>query len=374
MNGGHMDVSFWRGKRVFVTGHTGFKGSWLCLLLERLGAKLFGYSLGPPTNPCLFELAGIEEMICSFEGDVRRFKELRAAVRGSAPEIVIHLAAQPLVRESYSDPVTTYATNVLGTANLLASVRETTSVRAVVIVTSDKCYRNDGAGSSFAEDDDLGGHDPYSNSKACAELVTESFRASYFSSSTSRVAVATARAGNVIGGGDWAADRLIPDAIRSWRAGQPIAIRYPMAVRPWQHVLEPLAGYLTLAEALWRDGHEFGAAWNFGPGPDDSKPVHAIIDRVAALWGAGASWQGSGGEHPHEASCLRLDCTKAERRLGWRPRTDLDLALTWTVDWYKRWAAGGDARKLCLEQIDRFLSQDAGEQWTRPSAVFAKAG
>ncbi len=369
-----MDVSFWQGKRVFITGHTGFKGSWLCLLLERLGAKVFGYSLGPPTNPCLFELAKVEETIGSFEGDVRRFNELRALIRGSAPEIVIHLAAQPTVRQSYADPVTTYATNVIGTVNLLASVREAASVRAVVIVTSDKCYRNDEAGTSFAEDDDLGGRDPYSNSKACAELAVEAFRASYFNSATSHVAVASARAGNVIGGGDWAANRLIPDAVRSWQAGRPITVRYPAAVRPWQHVLEPLHGYLSLAEALCRDGHEFAEAWNFGPRPDDAKLVHSVIDRAATLWGEEASWDVSAGEHPHEASCLRLDCTKAERRLGWRPRTDLDLALAWTVDWYKRWAAGGDARELCGEQIDRFLSQDAGEQWTRPSAVFAKAG
>jgi CDP-glucose 4,6-dehydratase len=388
-----MDVSFWRGKRVFVTGHTGFKGSWLCLLLERLGANVYGYSLGPPTIPSLFVLANVEERICSFEGDVRRFKELRAAVRGSAPEVVIHLAAQPTVRQSYADPVTTYATNVIGTVNLLASVREAPSVRAVVVVTSDKCYRNDGTGAGFAEGDALGGHDPYSNSKACAELVTEAFRASYFcvpsdagqggqspfspkapKKGTVPCAIATARAGNVIGGGDWAADRLIPDAIRSWCDGRPITIRYPAAVRPWQHVLEPLDGYLSLAEALCRDGHEFTEAWNFGPRPDDAKPVHAVIDRVAALWGEEASWNVSADDHPHEASCLRLDCTKAESRLGWRPRTDLDLALVWTVDWYKRWAAGGDARELCGEQIDRFLTQESGEQWTRPLAAFAKAG
>ncbi len=369
-----MDVSFWRGKRVFITGHTGFKGSWLCLLLERLGAKVFGYSLGPPTSPCLFELARVEETICSFEGDVRRFNELRAAVRGCAPEIVIHLAAQPTVRQSYADPVTTYATNVIGTVNLLASIREVPSARAVIVVTSDKCYRNDSAGTNFAEDDDLGGRDPYSNSKACAEFVTEAFRESYFKSPGSTVAVASARAGNVIGGGDWAADRLIPDAIRSWQAGQPVTIRYPMAVRPWQHVLEPLDGYLSLAEALCRGGAEFAEAWNFGPRPDEATPVHAVIDRVARLWGEEASWDVSAGDHPHEASSLRLDCTKAEGRLGWRPRTDLDLALVWTVDWYKHWAAGGDARELCGEQVDCFLGMDGGKQWTRPSAVFAKAG
>jgi CDP-glucose 4,6-dehydratase len=369
-----MNASFWRDRRVFVTGHTGFKGSWLCLILERLGAKVFGFALAPPTSPSLFALAGIDERICSFDGDVRRFTELRAAMRGCAPEIVIHLAAQPTVRQSYADPVTTYATNVMGTVHLLASVRETATARAVINVTSDKCYHNDGGRANFSEDAALGGRDPYSNSKACSELVTEAFRKSYFDSRTSHVAVATARAGNVIGGGDWAADRLIPDAIRACIAGKPVAIRNPAAVRPWQHVLEPLIGYLSLAERLWHGGAEFAEGWNFGPDQDDATPVHAIVDRVTEMWGNGASWHFSDGEHLHEANCLRLDCTKARGRLGWRPRTDLDLALRWTVDWYKRWSAGDDAGELCHEQIDRFLSHDMGEKWICPSAGFAKAG
>ncbi len=369
-----MQKSFWHGKRVFVTGHTGFKGSWLCLLLNRLGATVYGYALAPSTDPNLFTLARVGELVSSTQGDVRDIGHLREALHQSAPEIVIHLAAQPIVRASYLDPASTYATNVMGTVNVLEGVRQIDSVRVVVNVTSDKCYRNDASGTRFTEHDSLGGDDPYSSSKACSELVTEAFRRSYFGSPGSRVALATARAGNVIGGGDWAPDRLIPDAIRSLVSRDTVEIRNPAAVRPWQFVLEPLEGYLLLAERLWQQGPEFAESWNFGPDDEDAMPVHAVISRLTELWGHGASWRFNGGDHPHEANCLRLNCDKARARLGWRPRTNLDDALRWTVEWYKHWAAGADVLELCDEQIERFRHQEPAALCERPSAGFAKAG
>ncbi len=349
-----MNPAWWRGRKVFLTGHTGFKGAWLCLLLHRLGAKISGYSLGPPTDPNLFELADVETIAASVRGDVRDLPSLTDALQKSQGQIVLHLAAQSLVRESYLDPIRTFSTNVIGTANLLQAVRTAgKSVAAVVIVTSDKCYEIHQTPRSYREDEPMGGHDPYSSSKACAELVTTSFRRSFFFDGP--VAIASARAGNVIGGGDWAKDRLIPDIIRAFSASQSAIIRHPQAIRPWQLVLEPLAGYLQLAEKLVESGQPFAGAWNFGPGESDSRPVNWIADRLAQLWGGDARWGLSANAHPHEAPCLKLDAAKARSQLNWNPRTDLDTALVWIVQWYQAWQNGGDLRRISDQQIDRFL-------------------
>jgi CDP-glucose 4,6-dehydratase len=356
--------SFWSGRPVFVTGHTGFKGSWLALWLTRLGARVHGYALSPPTDPSLFDLARIGQSVASTLADIRDFPALAAQLAAAAPEIVFHLAAQPLVRQSYADPLDTYAVNVLGTANLLQAVRAVPSVRAVVVVTTDKCYENLDWCWGYRENDRLGGHDPYSSSKACAELVTSSFRDSFFAArkgSAPSVAVASARAGNVIGGGDWAADRLIPDFVRATLARRPVSIRNPDAVRPWQHVLEPLDGYLLLAQRLYEDGESYAQAWNFGPQTDDVQTVRWMADRFASLWGAPARWEQDLGAHPHEARLLQLDVSKARAELGWRPRWRSADALQATVEWYRGHAAGADARELTLAQIDRF-ERDCNEQ------------
>jgi CDP-glucose 4,6-dehydratase len=371
-----LDSKFWGGKRVFVTGHTGFKGAWLCLLLKELGAEVWGYALAPPTEPSLFKLARIDELVSSTEGDVRDLNPLTSALQACAPDVVIHLAAQALVRASYREPAATYATNVMGTVHLLEGVRQAGGVRVVLNVTSDKCYRNVETLRGYQEDQPMGGHDPYSSSKGCAELVTEAYRNSYFSNpaiAAARVALASARAGNVIGGGDWAADRLIPDIVRCCALGHQVEIRNPGAIRPWQHVLEPLSGYLQLAERLWDSPVEFAQGWNFGPQESDAQPVHAIVQRITSLWGEGASWRLSGDRHPHEAKYLKLDCTKARVKLGWRPRTDLDTALQWTVEWYKDHRQGADARGLCQQQIRNFSSGEGKSRWEFPNAGFAKA-
>ena len=339
---------FWRGKRVLVTGHTGFKGSWLSLWLEDLGAGVNGYALAPPTEPNLFTLAEVDRNIRSFRGDIRDLERLSQVVVTSAPEIIFHLAAQPIVRESFRDPVGTYATNVLGTVHLLESARNASSVRAIVIVTSDKCYAPQFDSLGYRETDPLGGDDPYSNSKGCAELVTAAYRHSYFKNGP---AVASARAGNVIGGGDWAADRLLPDFIRAASARVPVRIRNTEAVRPWQHVIEPLSGYLLLAEKLFTEGHAFAEPWNFGPAEDDAIAVWRVIERAVEFWGEGASWQRDEGTHPPETKTLRLNCTKSQVRLGWRPVTNVETALRWTVDWYKRVQEGKNPRTLTLRQI-----------------------
>lgn len=353
--------TFWRGKKVFLTGHTGFKGSWLSLWLEALGASVMGYALDAPTTPSLFESARVSPGMLSAHGDVRDLEKLRAAITGFEPEIVFHLAAQPLVRLSYQDPIGTYQTNVLGTANLLESLRACASVRAVVVATSDKCYENTGLTRGYRETDPLGGHDPYSSSKACAELVAESYRKSFFFAPDSRIALATARAGNVIGGGDWAADRLVPDLMQGFAAGHSIHIRNPLATRPWQHVLEPLRGYLMLAEALFERGARFSGAWNFGPGHADVKPVGWIVDKLAEAWGEGARWQVDTGSHPHEAFALQLDCTKAAAELGWIPALDLTEALAMTLDWYRCYFRGDDVRAKCLAQISEYTVKQAGD-------------
>jgi len=355
---------FWQGRRVVVTGHTGFKGSWLCLWLGLLEAEVAGYALDPPTEPSLFELADVGRDIASVQGDVRDLEHLARTIEDFAPQIVIHMAAQSLVRESYRDAVGTYGTNVMGTVHVFESARRAGSVRAILNVTSDKCYANptppERPCHAHPETDPMGGDDPYSSSKGCAELATSAWRRSFFTDGT---VLASVRAGNVIGGGDWAADRLVPDCIRAMAEGRPVVIRNPQAVRPWQHVLEPLGGYLLLAERLLADGEAYAEAWNFGPDAADALPVSALVDRVVALWGQGASWVHDEADHPPEAQTLRLDCGKAAGRLGWRPRTDIDTALRWTVDWYRRVRDGDDPRQLTLDRIRAFsdISTEAGD-------------
>lgn len=349
---------FWRGKRVFLTGHTGFKGAWLSLWLHSLGARVTGYALEPPTDPSLFVLARVGELVTSVIADVRDLERLKAEMALASPEIVIHMAAQPLVRDSYRVPVETYAINVMGTVHLMEAVRACPSVRAVVNVTTDKVYENREWPWGYRENEPLGGYDPYSNSKGCSELVTASYRASYFNPreyQTHRVAVATARAGNVIGGGDWAGDRLIPDCIRAILAGEPVRIRNPEAIRPWQHVLEPLSGYLLLAQRLCEDGVRYTGGWNFGPADEDARPVGWIVERLCAGWGDGAGFSQDLGDHPHEAHYLKLDCSKARTDLGWNPRWGLARTLRSIVSWTASFRNGEDLREVSLGQIAQYL-------------------
>jgi CDP-glucose 4,6-dehydratase len=347
-----MNSAFWRGKRVFLTGHTGFKGSWLSLWFQSLGAELTGFALAPPTQPSLFEVAHIADGMRSIIGDIRDLDALQRAMQAAQPEIVVHMAAQALVRRSYQDPVETYSTNVMGTVNLLEAVRHTPGVKAVVVVTTDKCYENREWVWGYRENEPMGGHDPYSNSKGCAELVTSAYRRSFLQDQN--VAVATARAGNVIGGGDWAADRLIPDIIRAFDLNQPVVIRNPHATRPWQHVLEPLSGYLTLAEHLYTQGQAFAEGWNFGPQDDDAQPVQWIVEHMVTSWGNGASWQLDGGTHPHEANYLKLDISKAKVRLNWQPRWPLATALEKITAWHQTYLASANMHEVTLEQIQQY--------------------
>lgn len=350
-----MNPAFWNGKRVFVTGHTGFKGSWLALWLTELGACVTGFALAPPTRPCLYELAAVGRVIEDRRGDIRDAVTLRKALVEARPEVVIHLAAQSLVRASYREPVNTYMTNVIGTAHLLEAARGCDSVRAVVVVTSDKIYENREWLWGYRENEALGGRDPYSSSKACAELVTAAYRESFFSSSTDGIAaIGSARAGNVIGGGDWAADRLLPDAIGAFVESRPLLVRYPAGVRPWQHVLDPLHGYVMLAERLAEQGRGFAEAWNFGPDDSAHWTNARIADRLVGLWGDGARWRQAEGAQPHEASLLQLDSAKARARLGWAPRLALDDALDWTVAWYRAWRDGSDLGAITRQQINWF--------------------
>ena len=343
---------FWRGKRVFLTGHTGFKGSWLSLWLQSMGAHLHGYALPPPTQPALFEEAQVAQGMQSTLGDVRDLSELTKAMREFEPEIVLHMAAQSLVRLSYVQPVDTYATNVMGTVHVLEATRLTESVRVVLNVTTDKCYENKEWHWGYREDDPMGGHDPYSNSKGCAELVTSAYRRSFMASRG--VALASARAGNVIGGGDWAQDRLVPDILRALESDQPVLIRNPNAIRPWQHVLEPLSGYLTLVQHLSASGQRFAQAWNFGPRDEDAQPVQWISQRMTQAWSRDAKWQVAQGNHPHEAHFLKLDISKAKAELGWHPRWSLDTALQKIIEWHQAWLAGRNVRELCLSQIAQY--------------------
>jgi len=346
-----MHPDFWKGRRVLVTGHTGFKGSWLSLWLHHLGAQVTGFALDPETDPSLFERADVGGLIASVIGDVRDPKALREVMAESQPEVVLHLAAQALVRTSYDDPAATFDTNVMGTVHLFDAVRSVDSVRSVVIVTSDKCYENREWDWGYRENEAMGGHDPYSASKGCAEIVTSSLRRSFFSDGPT--AVASGRAGNVIGGGDWSLDRLIPDIVRAFSADEPVIIRRPAAVRPWQHVLEPLSGYLLLAERLATEGQSVAEGWNFGPSDADAQPVSWMTERMAERWGEETRWsvEESG---PHEAGLLKLDCSKARGRLGWTPQLDLGTTLDWLVDWYRSELDGESARDLCMQQIAEY--------------------
>lgn len=355
-----IDNAFWRGRRVFLTGHTGFKGSWMSLWLRQMGAQVTGYALAPCTTPSFFELARIGELVESHIGDVRDGEALAQALAAARPEIVIHMAAQPLVRDSYRIPAETYATNVMGTVHLLEAVRQCSCVRAVVNVTTDKCYENREWGWGYRENEALGGFDPYSSSKACSELVTAAYRQSFFNASNrgdNGVAVASARAGNVIGGGDWASDRLVPDCMRAVMAGEPILIRNPKSIRPWQHVLEPISGYLTLAKKLYQDGPACAEGWNFGPWEEDARPVEWIVQHICSQWGKEASYQIDQGPHPHEANYLKLDSSKARSRLGWRPRLNLGQALEWSIQWYRAFAGGADVRQVSEQQIHTYQRQ-----------------
>lgn len=355
-----MSPASWAGRKVLLTGHTGFKGGWLALWLQKLGAEVVGYALEPATQPSLFEAAKVAKGMRSIFGDVRDAQKVAKLVSDFQPEIVFHLAAQSLVRPSYADPVGTYSTNVMGTVHVLEAVRMSGSVKAAVVVTSDKCYENNEWVWGYRETDPMGGFDPYSNSKGCAELVTAAYRQSFFASGPDRPArtgIASARAGNVIGGGDWSTDRLVPDFIRAMTAKEAIRVRNPNAQRPWQHVLEPLGGYLALAEKLsGAQGHDYASGWNFGPADADAIPVGAIVQKLSALWGPEASFTIDGGEHPHEASFLKLDCSKARARLGWQPRLGVDAALAWTVEWHKSMLSGADMREVTEAQIARFQS------------------
>lgn len=352
-----VNTSFWAGKTVFLTGHTGFKGGWLSLWLQALGAKVVGYSLPPPTNPSLFEVARVAEGMTSIEGDIRDLARLTAAMAEHLPEIVIHMAAQPLVRYSYQSPVETYSTNVMGTVNVLEAVRHTSTVKVVVSVTSDKCYENKEWPWGYRENEPLGGYDPYSNSKGCAELVTAGYRSSYFNPekyARHGVAIASARAGNVIGGGDWALDRLIPDMLRAIGRGEAVLIRNPGAIRPWQHVLEPLSGYLMLTEKLYTQGPAYAEAWNFGPYDVDAKPVGWIIERITQVWGQDAAWKLDDVLHPHEATYLKLDCSKARARLDWHPRWNIGQTIEKIVAWHKACDQGADMHQMTLAQINAY--------------------
>lgn len=355
-----MNPGFWQGKRVLLTGHTGFKGGWLSLWLQEMGAQVVGYALPPPTSPNLFEIARVGAGMTSVIGDVRDLDHLRRVFAEQQPEIVFHMAAQPLVRLSYKEPVETYSTNVMGTVNLLEAARYTPGIRAIVNVTSDKCYENREWVWGYRETEPMGGYDPYSNSKGCAELVTASYRNSFFNPSSYHehgVAIATGRAGNVIGGGDWAADRLIPDMVRAIESGIPVQIRNPYAIRPWQHVLEPLSGYLLLAEKLYTQGIEFTGGWNFGPADTDTQPVQWIADNLTRRWGDGASWVQDGSPQPHEATFLKLDCSKARGLLGWTPRWDLTQTLDRIIEWQKAANQAQNMHAMTISQINTYVNQ-----------------
>lgn len=353
------DSSFWQGRRVFLTGHTGFKGAWLSLWLSRLGAEVTGYALSPPTSPNLFEQARVSGALRSIQADIRDLPQLSAAIAACAPDVVIHMAAQSVVSRGYQDPVDNYSSNVMGTVHLLEAVRRLQRPCVVVNVTSDKCYENREWAWGYRESDRLGGRDPYSNSKACAELVTTAYRESYFpldSFDRHGVAIASARAGNAIGGGDWTENQLIPDLFRAFLSGTPCLIRNPSAYRPWQFVLEPLRGYLLLAERLTQNGTKFATGWNFGPVDSDIRPVSWIADELARTWGDGASWNLDQAAHPHEAHSLKLDASRASLCLNWRPVLPLQQALGWIAEWYRGFHKQADIAELTLSQIERYES------------------
>ncbi|AWB33043.1 CDP-glucose 4,6-dehydratase [Orrella marina] len=350
-----VDPIFWHGKRVLMTGHTGFKGSWLSLWLQSMGATLRGLALEPPTKPALFSVARVSEGMEHRISDIREYSAVKTQLNEFKPDIVIHMAAQPLVRLSYSQPIETYATNVMGTVHVLEAARHAGSVKAIVSITTDKCYENREWVWGYREDEPMGGFDPYSNSKGCAELVSAAYRKSFLKDAG--IALATARAGNVIGGGDWALDRLVPDILRALEKDESVLIRNPNAIRPWQHVLEPLSGYLLLAERLYTNGQTDAEGWNFGPRDEDARPVQWIVEHLCDSWGNGASWKIQPGFHPHEATYLKLDISKARQRLQWSPRWSLETALKHITDWHQSWLNGQDMRAVCLNQISEYESK-----------------
>jgi CDP-glucose 4,6-dehydratase len=344
----------WQGRRVFLTGHTGFKGCWLATWLNKLGAKVRGYALDPPTEPNMFTLAAVGRMIEDVRGDIRDVEKLQSSMKEFVPEVVFHMAAQALVRQSYADPTATYATNVMGTVYVLEAIRKTPSVRAVVCVTTDKVYENREWVWPYRETDQLGGYDPYASSKACAEMVCAAYQNSFFAAAREdehHVALATARAGNVIGGGDWAEDRLIPDLVRGFRSGKPVLIRSPNAIRPWQYVLEPLRGYITLSERLLAPAAQCASSYNFGPSDDDAWPVERIANKIVEMWGSGASWRLDPDSGAHESNYLRLDASRASRELGWQPRLKIEAALELTTAWYRAWNRGENMAEFTAHQI-----------------------
>jgi CDP-glucose 4,6-dehydratase len=354
-----IDHKFWQGRRVFLTGHTGFKGSWLTMMLSRLGAVVCGYALDPPTTPSLYDEAGVGELVeTDHRSDLADLDALCAAMNAFRPELVLHMAAQSLVRQSYIDPLETYRTNVIGTLHVLEAARRCDPVTGVINVTTDKCYAHLGANTPFKEDDPMGGADPYSNSKGCSELVTACYRRSFMEPEGAAL-LASARAGNVIGGGDWATDRLLPDCYRAFSRGETLVIRYPDAVRPWQLVLEPLAGYLRLGRALLEGKTECATGWNFGPTAEDAMTVGDVAAYACAVWGDGAKWVTDEQEHPHEEGWLQLDSTAAHTRLGWRPKLDAAEAVDWTIQWYRDYSRDGSARALCTEQIERYVERES---------------
>jgi CDP-glucose 4,6-dehydratase len=346
-----IDQEFWQGKRVFLTGHTGFKGSWLSLWLSSLGAEVKGYALNPPTSPSLFNEAKISSIIDSQIGDIRDQNTLHESMTGFSPDILIHMAAQPLVRYSYEAPIETYEVNVIGTAKVLEVARSCPNLKAIINITTDKCYENDGRSEGYKENDPMGGHDPYSSSKGCSELVTSAYRRSFLQEQG--VGLASVRAGNVIGGGDWADDRLIPDILKSFEKNEPVVIRNPKATRPWQHVLEPLSGYLILAQKLYKNQEEYAEGWNFGPNEQDVKPVDWILDKMILKW-PDASWKLDQNSSPHEASFLKLDISKAKSKLGWSPVWELSYTLEKIVNWHQSWFNKESIQAVCLAEIEEY--------------------
>lgn len=352
-----IDSNFWKNRKVFLTGHTGFKGSWLSLWLKRLGAEVTGYAIESPTEPAIFHVAAVGQTLArNIYGDIRDLARLTNSIQEIEPEIVIHMAAQSLVRNSYSDPVGTYSTNVMGTVNMLEAVRNAPSVKAVLNITTDKCYENnERVLMGYRENEPMGGHDPYSSSKGCAELVSSAYRRSFLQEAG--IAIATARAGNVIGGGDWATDRIVPDTIRAFVEKKPLMVRNPNAIRPWQHVLEPLSGYLMLCQQLINHPKEFTEAWNFGPNNEDAQPVSTLADIMMKCWGENAIWQIDAGAHPHETRYLMLDCSKAKTLLKWRPIWGVERALDETIQWYKAWHKQNDMYEFTLRQIGTYQQE-----------------
>jgi CDP-glucose 4,6-dehydratase len=348
-----IDPVFWKGRNVFLTGHTGFKGSWMSLWLSKLGANVTGYALDAPTEPSMFHESNVESVLVkNVHADINDDSTLINAMLDSEPDIVIHMAAQSLVRESYIEPAKTYKTNVMGTVNLFEAIRKTPSVKATLNITSDKCYENKEWVWGYRENDAMGGHDPYSSSKGCSELVSSAYRRSFMQDKG--IALATARAGNVIGGGDWAVDRIVPDAMRAFIANKPLVVRNPMAIRPWQHVLEPLSGYLMLCQQLINQPDDYAREWNFGPNSDDAKPVSYLADGMVQFWGDSASWQLDENDHPHEANHLKLDCSRANTVLKWKPIWDINQALSQTVSWYRRWNEEKDMYNFTIQQIEEY--------------------